>query len=96
MIEGRGYEDIVTCHTFHKLRGWNKLAKVPFDSTGRLLSVLIFRCQVEIDEKGPKLINNSNVRPCLAFPLSACAHQVRRLQAQQGLDAHRQRSTMEP
>ena len=71
------HSTIVTCHAFHKSRGWNKLAKLPFDSTGRLLSVLVFRCQAGIDEKGPKLINNSNVRPCLALPLSACAHQVR-------------------
>ena len=35
-----------------KVEEWNKLAEVPFDSTRRLLSVLVFHSQVGIDEKG--------------------------------------------
>ncbi|KAF8524234.1 Mg-transporting ATPase [Gautieria morchelliformis] len=35
-----------------KLEEWTKLAEVPFDSTRRLLSVLVSRSQVGMDEKG--------------------------------------------
>lgn len=35
-----------------KIEEWNKLAEVPFDSTRRLLSVLVFHSQAGIDGKG--------------------------------------------
>lgn len=43
--EGEGDSDI-------KLEEWDKLAEVPFDSTRRLLSVLVSRSRIGTDEKG--------------------------------------------